>query len=126
MERVELGLSEGHGPFAFGREPANPKPRCPAGLAGPRGPHKNRSAQVPFVFTRGLPVRPGGYSPPAKCRAGTDRPAPHSNLNPGPPLLVMLVLTIVKSRLGALSWVLALHDDALSEDERNELPNVTS
>ena len=54
-------------PLVFGREPANLKPRSRAGLTGPRGRHNPVRGFSFFSI-------PGGLA--AKCRAGTDRPAP--------------------------------------------------
>jgi hypothetical protein len=71
MERSELGLSEWA--LLFSAESPAAQPALPV-----YGVRTNRSAQVPFGLIRGLrlPVRPGGHLPPAKCRAGADRPTP--------------------------------------------------
>ncbi len=83
-------------PPVFGREPANlkaPQPSRPYRSTG----FAQTGAQFPFFLISGGPA--------AKCRAGTDRPAPTQaeagdTATQGRPLPVML--TIVDLRLSAL------------------------
>ena len=66
-ERFELGLSDGPScsrPRAS--EPKAPRPSRPCRSTG----SALTGAQFSFVWIRGPPVRPGGHSPPAKCRGG--------------------------------------------------------
>jgi hypothetical protein len=113
MGRLELGLSEWALLFSAESPAAQPALQV-------HGVRASRSAG--FL---GLDSRPAGAA--RRLTAAGQMPRRYGSARPrtatqGRPLLVMLMLTIV-----VLSWVLALHDDdARSEDERNELPNVTS
>ena len=83
MERAELGLSEGHGPSCFRPRASKSKAPLPSRPCRSTGSEQTGAPFI-FVLIRGLPVRPGGNSPPAKCRAGTVRTSKGRIFRPAP------------------------------------------
>ncbi len=105
-ERLELGLSEG--PSCFRPRASKSNAPCPAGLAGPRVPHKPERRFPSFLFEARqcgpAAVRRRQNAVPVRIRFAR----PHTATQ-GRPLLVIRMLTIVSHESYLGYWRLTLH-----------------